>query len=202
MRTLTSSEEKELVQSFQEGNNHAFDILVNQHKDKIFTSILLLVNDRFLAEDLFQDALIKIIDTLRAMHYKNEGKFLPWAQRFAYNVCMDHYRKAKVRACINTRQHEEKSALLNLSVDNEDWSITSESYTGLTGIVNMLPYEQREVVVLRHYAGLSFKEIAALTNCSINTALGRMHYALFNIRRKMKRNDTHFPAKRKTLSLQ
>ena len=186
MNTLTQATDNQLVKSFQEGNNNALEILVNRHKDKIFTSINILVKDKYLAEDMFQDVFIKIIDTLRKNNYNEEGKFLPWALRIAHNLCVDHFRKVKRTPTITTSDDRDIFEVINVSADSADKGIMrTQSHDGVRKLLDLLPEEQREVIVLRHYANLSFKEIAEMTNCSINTALGRMRYGLMSMRKMM-----------------
>ena len=157
-----------------------------RHKDKIFTSILLLVKDKFLAEDLFQEVFIRVIDTFRGNKYTEEGKFLPWAMRIAHNLCVDHFRRIKRTPTIKTSDNHDIFEVLNFSDDTAEQKIMkNQSYDRIRRMLDLLPEEQREVIVLRHYADLSFKEIATLTNCSINTALGRMRYGLINLRKMM-----------------
>jgi RNA polymerase sigma-70 factor (ECF subfamily) len=184
MKTLTQATDNQLVKSFQEGSNSALEILVNRHKDKIFTSISILVKDKYLAEDLFQDVFIKIIDTLRANRYNEEGKFLPWAMRIAHNLCVDHFRKVKRTPPITTSDDRDIFEVINLTEDGADKSmIQGQTHNSIRSVLDMLPEDQREVIILRHYADLSFKEIAKMTGCSINTALGRMRYGLLNMRK-------------------
>jgi len=186
MTTLSQATDNQLVLSFQEGNNNALEVLVNRHKDKIFTSINILVKDKYLAEDLFQDVFIKIIDTLHNNRYNEEGKFLPWALRIAHNLCVDHFRKVKRTPTIMTSDERDIFEVINVAEDGADRNIIrNQSHDRVRAILDMLPDDQREVVVLRHYADLSFKEIAEMTNCSINTALGRMRYGLLNMRKLM-----------------
>ncbi len=166
------------------------EILVNRYKDKIFTSIKILVKDSFLAEDLFQDVFIKIIDTLRANKYNEEGKFLPWALRIAHNLCVDHFRKVKRTPAIKTSDDHDIFEVLNFSEDGADKTMMKgQSHELVRQMLNKLPEEQREVIVLRHFADLSFKEIAEMTNCSINTSLGRMRYGLINLRKMIEENS-------------
>ena len=186
MKTLSQATDHQLVLSFQSGNNSALEVLVNRHKDRIFTSINILVKDKYLAEDLFQDVFIKIIDTLRKNSYNEEGKFLPWALRIAHNLCVDHFRKVKRKPTITTSDDRDIFDVINVSGDSADKGIIkSQSHRGVRELLDLLPEEQREVIVLRHYADLSFKEIAEMTNCSINTALGRMRYGLMSMRKMM-----------------
>ena len=186
MKLSTQSTDNQLVKAFQDGNNQALEMLVARHKDKIFTSIILLVKDKYLAEDLFQDVFIKVIDSLRADKYNDEGKFLPWAIRIAHNLCIDHFRKVKRTPTITTSDDRDIFEMINVQGDGADKGIqTRQSHAGVHELLELLPEEQKEVVVLRHYADLSFKEIAEMTNCSINTALGRMRYGLLNMRKMM-----------------
>jgi RNA polymerase sigma factor (sigma-70 family) len=185
MKTSTlAATDNQLVQSFQKGNNNALEILLSRHKDKIYTSIKILVKDSHLAEDLFQDTFIKIIDTLRANRYNEEGKFLPWALRIAHNLCIDHLRKINRLPAIKTSDDQDIFEVLNFSEQGADTTMMKgQSHDLVRRMLDMLPQDQREVIVLRHYADMSFKEIAELTNCSINTALGRMRYGLINMRK-------------------
>ena len=176
--------DKELINLYLEGNQKAFEVLLTRHKNKIYTSIYLFVKDHDLAEDIFQEVFIKIIDTLRKGKYNHEGKFLQWAMRISYNLCVDYFRRSKRRTKVSPSETFDIFDVLEVKDDNMETSIIkNETYSKVRKLVDMLPPEQREVVILRHYADMSFKEIAALTRVSINTALGRMRYALINIRK-------------------
>lgn len=186
MKALVQATDTQLVHSFQQGNGQALEVLVNRYKDRIYSSILFMVKDKYLAEDMFQDVFIKVIDTIRANRYTEEGKFLPWALRIAHNICIDHFRKLKRTPAIKTSDDQDIFEVLNVNEASPEASMMqSQSHESIQCLLNLLPDEQREVIVLRHYADLSFKEIAELTNCSINTALGRMRYGLINIRKMM-----------------
>jgi len=186
MKSLTNHSDQQLVHLFQDGDSEALETLVIRHKDKIYTSIFLLVKDKYLAEDIFQDVLIKVIDTIRGGRYTEEGKFLPWAMRIAHNLCVDHFRKVKRTPAIKTSDDRDIFEVLNFTEDGADVKMMKrQSHDRVRQMLDLLPEDQREVIVLRHYADLSFKEIAALTNCSINTALGRMRYGLINLRKMM-----------------
>ncbi len=186
MNSLRQTTDNELILNFQEGNLNALEILVLRHKDKMYTSILFLVKDKYLAEDIFQDVLIKIIDTIRGGRYTEEGKFLPWAMRIAHNLCVDHFRKVKRTPAIKTSDDRDIFEVINFTEDGADVKMMKrESHDRVRQMLDLLPDDQREVIILRHYADLSFKEIASLTNCSINTALGRMRYGLINLRKMM-----------------
>ncbi|TDH23026.1 sigma-70 family RNA polymerase sigma factor [Segetibacter sp. 3557_3] len=186
MKTLSQATDTQLVHAFQDGDTQALEILISRYKDKIFSSILFLVKDKFLAEDLFQDVFIKIIETIRKNRYTEEGKFLPWAMRIAHNLCVDHFRKVKRTPTIKTSDERDIFEVINLSEESaETRMMQGQSHERVRKMLDMLPEEQREVIVLRHYADLSFKEIAEMTNCSINTALGRMRYGLINLRKML-----------------
>ena len=184
MKSLTNLSDQELIRLYMDGNAEALSTLVYRYKDKLFTSIYLLVNDKYLAEDFFQDTFFKIIDTLKTGKYREEGKFLPWAMRIAHNLCVDHFRRIKRTTPIRTSDDRDIFDTLNFSEGGaEDHIMQCQTRDKVTKMIELLPIDQREVIVMRHYADLSFKEIAKLTNCSINTALGRMRYGLLNLRK-------------------
>ncbi|HTC00299.1 MAG TPA: sigma-70 family RNA polymerase sigma factor [Ferruginibacter sp.] len=186
MKCLTNYTDQQLVHLYMEGDFDAISTLVNRYKDRIYTSIYLLVKDKYLAEDLFQDVFIRVNDTLRAGRYTNEGKFLPWTLRIAHNLCVDHFRKVKRIPTIKTSDDYDIFEVLNFSDANaEGKMMQNQTNDKVRQMIDQLPEDQREVIILRHYADLSFKEIAELTKCNINTALGRMRYGLINLRRMM-----------------
>ncbi|MGB5023694.1 MAG: sigma-70 family RNA polymerase sigma factor, partial [Saprospiraceae bacterium] len=159
-----------LIDLYLQGDESAFSELLKRHQQKIYTSIYLFVKDRELAEDLFQDVFIKIIDTLRKGSYNHEGKFGQWAIRIAYNMCVDQFRRNKRRTKVSGGDDFDIFDVLELPDENrEDQMIRSETHNRIRSLVDQLPDEQREVVVLRHYADMSFKEISQLTRVSINT---------------------------------
>lgn len=181
---LTEFEDRDLVKSYLNGNERALGILIQRHKRRVFTAIYMFVKDTYLAEDLFQDTFIKVVKKLRSGKYKEEGKFLPWVLRIANNLCIDNYRKMKRRPSVINPEGYDIFEVLNFADDNaEDTIIKREKAVYVKHLVDQLSPEQKEVVILRHYADLSFKEIAKLTNVSINTSLGRMRYALINMRK-------------------
>ena len=186
MKCLTNLTDQQLIHLYVNGDSDAFSTIVLRYKEKIFTSIYLLVKDRYLAEDFFQEVFIKVIDTLRAGKYTDEGKFLPWAMRIAHNMCVDHFRKVKRTPTIKTSDDKDIFEVLNFFEPGADQKMmANQSHDRVRRLVDMLPEDQREVIILRHYTDLSFKEISDLTNCSINTALGRMRYGLINLRKMM-----------------
>ena len=187
---IKSLNDRDLVRSYLNGNERAFEELLGRHKNKIYTSIYLFVKERSLAEDIFQDTFIKIIDTLRKGKYNEEGKFVQWAMRIAYNMCVDHFRRSKRKPTVSPTDEFDIFSVISVSEENaETRIIRSQTHDKVRRLVDQLPPEQREVVILRHYAEMSFKEIAALTRVSINTALGRMRYALINIRKMVEERE-------------
>jgi RNA polymerase sigma-70 factor (ECF subfamily) len=178
--------DNELIESFQAGNTRAFDTLIERYQEKIYTTILFMVKDSYLAEDLIQEIFIKIIDNIKQKKYAEEGKFLPWALRISHNYCIDHFRKVKRTPTIKTSDDQDIFEVIKNTEHSADYKMTcSQTHQNIQALVDLLPEEQREIIVLRHYANLSFKEIATMTNCSINTALGRMRYGLINLRKMM-----------------
>ncbi len=186
MKCLKNLTDQQLIHLYMEGDSNALATIILRYKDKIYTSIYLLVKDKYLTEDIFQDVFIRIIDTLKGGRYTDEGKFLPWAMRIAHNMCVDHFRKVKRTPTIKTSDDRDIFEVLNFSEPGADQKMMNgQSHDRVRKMVDMLPEDQREVIILRHYADLSFKEIAELTSCSINTALGRMRYGLINLRKMM-----------------
>ncbi len=181
---LSEFTDKDLVSKYLGGNNAALEMLILRHKSKIFTSILILVKDKDLAEDIFQETFIKVINTLRNGSYHEEGKFLPWVIRIAHNLVIDHFRKSKRMPMVRDTEDYSIMETLKLHEDNiEDKLIKNRIHEQVRMLVDLLPLEQREVVIMRHFANMSFKEISECTQVSINTALGRMRYALINLRK-------------------
>ncbi len=183
MTNIHLTDDRELVRLYQNGDQQAITELVNRYQQRIHTTIFFLVKNQELAEDLFQETFIKIITSLRKKHYSEQGKFLPWALRIAHNLVIDHFRKEKLMPL----QHdsEEYSVFDYMASNNKNASeqiIYDEKIKYVRGLLEKLPFEQREIVILRHYAGLSFKEISKMLNININTALGRMHYAILKMR--------------------
>jgi RNA polymerase sigma-70 factor (ECF subfamily) len=187
---VTPMNDQQLITNYLSGDDRAFEELLSRHKQRIYTSIYLFVKDQSLAEDIFQEVFIKIIDTLRKGKYNHEGKFLQWALRISYNMCVDYFRRNKRRPKVSPTETFDIFDVLQSSERNaEQGIIRSQTHDKIRSLVDMLPPEQREVVILRHYADMSFKEIAKLTRVSINTALGRMRYALINIRKLVEERE-------------
>ncbi|MEZ5014090.1 MAG: sigma-70 family RNA polymerase sigma factor [Chitinophagales bacterium] len=176
--------DNKLVQLYLAGDESAFAELVNRHKDRIYTYIYLFVRDTYLAEDLLQETFIKVVDKLRTGKYQEQNKFLPWVSRMAYNLCIDYYRRDKRMPKVTTRDGFDIFSVLKFSDGSaEDRMIEDQFATKVRRILDELPAEQKEVVILRHYMDMNFREIAEMTGVSINTALGRMRYALINLRK-------------------
>ena len=181
----------QLVHAYTSGDEKAFDVLLRRHKDRIYTYIFFMVKDKQLAEDVFQDAIIKVIHTLKSGKYNDEGKFLPWVMRISHNLIIDTFRKNAKMPTIEPKNedHDIFSTLNVLDQNVQDQLVTDEILKDVKKLIDYLPEEQREVVMMRHYADMSFKEIAEATNVSINTALGRMRYALINLRKMIEEKD-------------
>ncbi len=174
----------DLIHAFISGNENAIEPLIYRHKDKIYTAIYMLVKDKYIAEDIFQDAFLKIIKTMRDGKYSEQGKFLPWAIRVAHNLCMDHFRRTRKDVPITLADGRDISDVFPLTTDSPaDALERRQTNASVRRLIEMLPEDQREVIVLRMYGDLSFKEIAGITSVSINTALGRMRYGLINLRK-------------------
>lgn len=184
MKTLSTLSDQQLINRFTDGDSYAFDALVNRHKSRLFTSIYLLVKDKYLAEDIFQELFIKIIETLKAGKYKEENKFVVWAMRIAHNLCVDHFRKIKGKPVIRTIDGKDIFDVIHFNGSTAEEDIMKrQSHERMMKLVGQLPEEQREIIILRHFADLKFREISVILNCSVNTALGRMRYALLNLKR-------------------
>jgi RNA polymerase sigma-70 factor (ECF subfamily) len=164
-------------------------VLINRHKDKVYTSVYVLVKDQYLAEDIFQDTFLKIIRTIKSGNYSEQGKFLPWAIRVAHNLCMDHFRKNRRNISVTLPDGQDISVLFGAGDMDANVIEKKQVHHSVRKMVELLPEEQREVVVLRMYADLSFKQISELTGVSINTSLGRMRYALLNLRKMIADNQ-------------
>ncbi|MFW5792973.1 MAG: RNA polymerase sigma factor [Bacteroidota bacterium] len=176
--------DQELVRRYIAGDHTSLEDLIKRHQRKIFSYILIIVKDKQLAEDLFQDTFIKVINTLRAGSYNEEGKFLPWVMRIAHNLVIDFFRKSKRMQYVETQEDYDIFETLDMLEDNvEDRMIIDQIHADVKNLIKYLPDEQKKVLILRHYLDLSFKEIADQTGVSINTALGRMRYALINLRK-------------------
>ncbi len=180
----------DLIKQYLGGNSASLEILINRHRNKVFSYILMVVKKQELAEDIFQDTFIKVIKSLHAGKYSEEGRFVSWVMRIAHNLIIDFYRKDKHLKTISDDETEvplfNSSKFSDKNIEQE--IVINQVHNDVKVLVEQLPDEQKEVVVLRYYNDLSFKEIAEQTNVSINTALGRMRYAIINMRKAMEKS--------------
>lgn len=185
-----------LLSAYIQGEDKAFETLVKRSKSKVYTSIYLIIKDRYIAEDLMQETYIKAIDVIKSGRYNEEGKFLPWVVRIGHNLAIDYFRKDKRYPTIVL---EDGSKLFNsfefAEESSEDIQLKADKISNVRELIKKLPDEQREVLVMRHYEELSFQEIADQTGVSINTALGRMRYALINLRKMLEKQESAYDAK-------
>lgn len=189
MKTQIAMQDIELIHQYVNGDDKAFELLFAKHKDKVYTSIYVIVKDHEVADDIFQDTFIKVLSKLKEEKYSEEGKFLPWVLRIAHNLCMDYFRKNQKEKIV-ANDNPEYDILDNISIEEshkEDQIIADEEHIDIAKYLELLPDEQREVIVLRHYYDYSFKQIAEMTGTNLNTALGRMRYALINLRKLIKK---------------
>ena len=178
-----------LVSSYINGNEKSLETLVIRHKQRIFSFILSKVMDREISEDIFQDTFIKVINTLKRGKYNEEGKFLPWVMRIAHNLIIDHFRRIKrIPKFNNTDEFDIFDVLSDEMLSIENQIIKNQILSDVRSMVEELPDDQREVLLMRMYKDMSFKEIAENTDVSINTALGRMRYALINLRKLIEKH--------------
>jgi RNA polymerase sigma factor (sigma-70 family) len=182
--------DQELIGRYLAGHQPSLEKLIRRHKNRVFAYILMIVKEKELAEDLFQDTFIKVINTIRSGQYKEEGKFIQWVMRIAHNLIIDHFRKAKRIPMVENSDSFDIFDRVKIPVDSvEDILVTDQIHKDVKKLIEFLPKEQKEVLIMRHYGDMSFKDIAEVTNVSINTALGRMRYALINLRKLVKEND-------------
>jgi len=173
-----------LIKSYLSGNEDAFEILILKHKDKVFAFILSKIKNYNLAHDVFQETFIKVINSLKKGKYNEEGKFLPWMMRISHNLVIDHFRKeSKMRKIRPTSEFDIFDILDDGRKNQEDLMIQTQVHADLNILIEQLPEDQKEVLKMRYFEDLSFKKISELTGASINTALGRMRYALINLRK-------------------
>lgn len=190
MKNLNLLTDEELVALYSKGDNSAFDVLLLRHKNRIYSYVFYIVKDRELAEDIFQETFVKVITTIKQGRYVESGKFSSWITRIAHNLIIDHYRQEKTENHIpNNDMNPDVFNRKELSEGTvEDSMISSQIRVDIRRLVAALPDNQKEVLVMRYYQNMSFKEIANATNVSINTALGRMRYAILNMRRMAEEN--------------
>lgn len=186
--SIKTMDDQQLVCAYLEGNNKAFETLLMRHKNKIHRFIYMKVKNQDLTEDIFQETFVKIINTLKLGNYNEEGKFLPWAMRIAHNLVIDHFRKtSKVRMVSESTSKSEEFSIFSVLHSGDDNTLQAMSRTELetqmVELIDYLPDTQQEIIRMRIFQDLSFKDIAELEGISINTALGRMRYALMNLRK-------------------
>jgi RNA polymerase sigma-70 factor (ECF subfamily) len=182
-----------LISLYLAGQESAFALLLERHRSRVFTTILLIVRDEDVAEDLLQDTFIKAIHTMKSGRYNEEGKFAPWICRIAHNLAIDWFRRGKRVPHISLTDNESLTRTLTIADDGTDDILAREETHGhLRALIQELPAAQKEVLLMRHYGDMSFQEIADATGVSINTALGRMRYALINLRKKMAANPLDY----------
>lgn len=191
MSNFPSMTDEQLVKAYEAGSNEAFDVLLRRHQDRIFSYILRIIKNEDIANDIFQETFVKAIQTIRQGRYTENGKFPAWISRIAHNLIIDYYRQEK-------SENVQSSDLTDIDVLNrkelceatiEDAIVTEQIRDDVKYLIKELPALQREVLIMRYYQGLSFKEIAEITGVSINTALGRMRYAILNLRRIANEKD-------------
>lgn len=185
-----------LLSQYMKGNEEAFAELLKRHQNRVFSTVYLIVKDQYVAEDLVQEVFIKAVKTIKSGKYNEEGKFLPWVLRIAHNLAIDHFRKNKRYPMIVMEDGSNVFNTLEFSEGSiENAQIKEDTYNQLKNLIKELPDSQREVLVMRHYMQMSFQDIAEATGVSINTALGRMRYALINLRKKMKQTENAYDKK-------
>jgi RNA polymerase sigma factor (sigma-70 family) len=178
--------DSELISQYRNGSEAAFEALVDKYKTRVFTTIHMIVKDQGVAEDLLQDVFVKVVQTLNSDRYNEEGKFQPWLMRIAHNLAIDHFRKMKRYPSVVMEDGSNVFNTLQFAEENiEDLRIKDETYALVQQLIEELPETQKQVLIMRHYMDLSFQEISEQTGVSINTALGRMRYALINMRKKL-----------------
>ncbi|MBN1340862.1 MAG: sigma-70 family RNA polymerase sigma factor [Bacteroidales bacterium] len=178
-------DDRELIGRYLKGDHSSLEVLIRRHQHRVFGYILMMVKNKELADDLFQDTFIKVINTLRSGTYNEEGKFLQWVMRISHNLIIDHFRKSN-RIPVFESNKDEFDIFDTLNIADasiEEKMVTEQIHRDLKKLIELLPEEQKEVLYMRHYARMSFKDIADATDVSINTALGRMRYALINMRK-------------------
>lgn len=183
--------DKELIERYQDGDVHSFELLIGRYQKQVYSYILTLVKDKQLADDVFQDTFVKVIQTIKSKGYKDDGRFVQFAMRIAHNLVIDHFRKENRIPTVESSS-EDYNYIDNVPITDhsvEQGMVVDQIYSDLHRMITFLPDEQREVLRMRIFDDMSFKDIADITNVSINTALGRMRYALINLRKMMVANN-------------
>ncbi len=188
---MEARDERELIREFLDGNPSGLQALIERHQTRVYSYIFVMVKDKQLADDLFQDTFVKVINTLKSGSYNDEGKFIQWVMRIAHNLVIDHFRRQKKLnlAEVVSDQYSILDTLKASEPGIEELLVTEQIHKDIRKLMDYLPEEQKEVLYMRCYAGMSFKDIAEQTEVSINTALGRMRYALINLRKLVKEKN-------------
>ena len=191
---LSNLSDQVLVKKYINGDNYSFEVLLNRHKSRVFAFIMSKIKNKDLSEDIFQDTYVKVVNSLQKGKYNEEGKFLPWVMRIAHNLVIDHFRKQKKMHMVRSNNDFDIFDVIkddNINVD--DRLIRDQIFSDLRGLINLLPNDQKEELMMRYFEEMSFKKIAEHFDISINTALGRMRYALINLRvlKKKRHDDLH-----------
>ena len=191
---LSDFSDQDLVKRYINGDNTSFEILLNRHKNRVFAFIMSKIKNKDLSEDIFQDTYVKVVNSLQKGKYNEEGKFLPWVMRIAHNLVIDHFRKQKKMQMIrSSNDFDIFDVIKDNKINADEKMIKDQIFGDLNLLIDKLPFDQREVLKMRYYEELSFKKIAEYFDISINTALGRMRYALINLRALSKKHhvDLH-----------
>lgn len=187
MSKRVGPKDSELIAQYRNGSEAAFELLVDRYRSRVYSTIFMIVKDQGVAEDLLQDVFVKVVQTLNSDKYNEEGKFQPWLMRIGHNLAIDHFRKMKRYPSVVMEDGSNVFNTLMFAEETvEDIKVKEETHAMLRRLVDELPDNQKQVLIMRHYMDLSFQEIAEQTGVSINTALGRMRYALINLRKKLK----------------
>lgn len=189
---MEAKDERRLIREFLDGNPLGLQELIERHQARVYSYIFVMVKDKQLADDLFQDTFVKVINTIKSGNYNDEGKFIQWVMRIAHNLVIDHFRRQKKLNMAEVVVNDQFNLLDTLKVSDpgiEDLLVTQQIHQDIKKLIEYLPAEQKEIIYLRCYAGMSFKDIAEQTEVSINTALGRMRYALINLRKMIKEKN-------------
>ncbi|WP_164108847.1 MULTISPECIES: RNA polymerase sigma factor [Sphingobacterium] len=193
MKLLKSKTDQELIRAYIDGDENGLSVLIDRYKSKIYTSIYVRVKDEFLAEDIFQETFIKVINTFKTGRYNEEGKFLPWVIRIAHNMVIDHFRKEKRGPSVVNGDGYDIFEVLNFADEDAEHKLMRHQVdVDLKKLIQLLPDDQKEVLIMRHFCDMSFRDIAEITDVSINTALGRMRYALSNLRKMIEDHNMTF----------
>jgi len=193
MKNMDNKTDQQLIHLYASGDENGLKMLIDRYKSKIYTSIYMRVKDEYVAEDIFQETFIKVINTIKSGGYNEEGKFLPWVIRIAYNMVIDYFRKEKRSPTVITGDGYDIFEVMDFADDDmERKMVRNQVDVDLKKLIQLLPDDQKEVLIMRHFCDMSFKDIAEVSQVSINTALGRMRYALSNLRRLIEEHNLTF----------